>query len=108
LTIGRVAGNVEVGDAIAREQVAQLVTSRRSPLGQHDEFLRSALMVASPLIEEFAEGSMKHLVRRPPRLQQVIVDATARHAPADGFGGGRVTPTAERDQDGPLGPRMKV
>ena len=93
----------DVGNAVSRQQIAEIVAALRPVLGYDRDLASGGGMGARPFMQELGECAVKLLVRLGDRLHDVVVEVVPGHAHVDGGGGVRISPVAPADQQSTLG-----
>ena len=103
----RVARMEGVRNAVAGEQVAELVAALRPGIGDERDLPAVRRQVrAGPLVQELTDDAMEELVGWPRRTEDVVVDVPEGHREPDRLRGLFVAPAAPGDEESPL--RMRV
>ena len=90
-----------------RARCVRGVAARRTRIGDDGELAPARRVLATPLLQELGDETVKDLVRRTPRLHGVVVDVAERHRILDRGGRVLVRPAAPRDEERALRVRMR-
>ena len=68
--------NIEpsVRHLVARQEVSNCVRARRPPMAEHPDALEARPKRRAPILQEIVEHRVEVVLRRVPRLQEVMMD----------------------------------